>query len=86
MNIWEISRNIIHADGADGDDHTLCGVTSEKEIPDMSEYDRERESELVPYVMKTRQKITCPKCAAIIRHCCTLGRRSIGEVREFDLD
>jgi len=82
MNYLEIKRKIVHADSGDGDDHTLCGVTSENTISDMSEYDRDREDDLLPSMMKTTKKITCSKCADIIRYCCALGKRSIGKVRE----
>ena len=82
MNFCEITRNIIHADSGDGDDHTLCGVTAENQISDMSEYDGKHDTELCPAMLKTRQKITCPKCASIIEYCCKLGRRSIGKVCE----
>ena len=81
MNYLEIKRKIVHADSGSGDDHTLCGVTSEKIISDMSEYDRDREDDLLPYMMETTKKITCPRCADIIRYCCALGKRSIGKVR-----
>lgn len=83
MNLLEVSRNIVHADGGDGDDHTLCGVTAENQISDMSEYEGEHDTELCPVMLKTRQKITCPECAAIIRYCCALGTKSLGKVREF---
>ena len=82
MNYLEITPNIVHVDGANGDDHTLCGMTTEKLIADMSEYDRDSEDDVLPYMMETSKKITCPKCAAIIRYCCALGKKSLGEVRE----
>lgn len=84
MNYLEITPNIVHTNGADGNDYTLCGLTSEKLISEMSEYDRDREDDLLPYMMETTKKITCPKCAEIIRYCCALGKRSIGKVREAE--
>lgn len=80
MNLLEIREDIVHADGGNGDDHTLCGVTSERVLDDISEYTYDvamRESELVPCMVYTERKIDCPTCATIIRHCCKLGLRSI---------
>ena len=84
MNFLEITPNIVHVDCESGDDRTLCGMTTEKLITDMSEYDRDREDDLLPYMMETTKKITCPKCAAIIRYCCALGKKSLGKVREAE--
>ena len=64
-----------------GDDFTLCGVTTEtacNEIP--FDYDRDNdEFSFTPLMVYTAEKITCPICAAIIKHCCKLGLRSIGK-------
>ena len=80
MNLLEISKGIVHADGYGGDDHTLCGVTTEKTLESMEEYTAEvfaRETETEPYLVKTKDKIDCETCAAIIRYCCKLGMKSI---------
>ena len=79
MNYLELSKGIVHADGAI-DDHTLCGVTVENPISSADEVTEEmyaNESELVPYMVPTSAKITCDQCAMIIRHCCKLGTRAI---------
>lgn len=82
-NLEELRDGIIHADCADGNDYTLCGVSADNIIPkeDYRLY-RNGETECEPYMAKTSRKITCPKCAAIIRHCIKLGLRSIGDVKE----
>lgn len=86
MNILEIYRGVVHADGASGDDHTLCGVTSERVLNDISDYTYDvamnENAELVPCMVYTTRKIDCPECAAIIRHCCKLGLRSIKRKKE----
>ena len=80
MNLLEINRDLVHADGAGGDDHTLCGITAERVLDALSDYTYDvamSESELVPCMVYTERKIDCPECAAIIRHCCMLGLRAI---------
>ena len=37
-NYLECRNGLIHADGGSGDDHTLCGLTSENTIPSISDY------------------------------------------------
>lgn len=82
MNLLELRNGIVHADGADGTDYTLCGFTAENTVDSRAEYCPEAESETEPYMMPTRLKVTCPKCAMIIRYCVSLGTRAIGKVRE----
>lgn len=78
MNLLEINRGIVHADGHGGDDHTLCGVTAEKVLDDIADYDSDGEDiEMAPCMKYTNRKIDCPECAAIIRHCCRIGTRAI---------
>ena len=81
MNFLEIREDIVHADEAMGNDYTLCGVTTEGALQSMDEYDPEDETETEPQMLKTTKKVTCPKCAMIIRYCCKLGVRSIGKVK-----
>ena len=83
-NYLEHATGIVHADSAGGDDHTLCGVAIENDITGekYTEYKDSEDKELAPCVSKTTRKVTCPKCAAIIRHCCSLGVESIGKVRD----
>lgn len=82
MNLLEISRGIVHADGQGGDDHTLCGVSAANILDDITAYEPNREDiELWPCMMYTNRKIDCPDCAAIIRHCCRLGLRSLKRQR-----
>ena len=80
MNLLEISKGIVHADGPDGNDYTLCGVTAERARKSMDEYTADvfaSETETEPCMVKTKDKIDCETCAAIIRYCCKLGIRSI---------
>jgi len=81
MNFLEIRQGIVHADEAMGNDYTLCGVTTERTLRGMDEYDPEDETETEPMMLKTIKKVTCPKCAMIIRHCCKLGVQSIGKIK-----
>lgn len=80
-NLLEVRNGLVHADGVEGMDYTLCCLTAETacdEIP--SDYDRdEDEFSIVPLVVWTEKKITCPKCIATIKHCLKLGLKSIGE-------
>lgn len=86
-NLLEVRNGLVHADCAGGDDHTLCGLTAETacdEIP--SDYDRdEDEFSIVPLVVWTKKKITCPHCIMTIRHCCKLGLKSIDkEAKDYE--
>lgn len=82
MNLLEISRGIVHADGHSGDDHTLCGVTAANILDDITAYEPDKEDIVMsPCMMYTNRKIDCPECAAIIRHCCRLGLRSLKRQR-----
>ena len=81
-NLFEFQTGRVHADGYDGIDYTLCGVTAENIIHSRAEYCPEDETETEPYMMPTERKITCPKCAAIIRYCVKLGTRAIGRVEK----
>lgn len=79
MNYLELSKGIVHADGAI-DDHTLCGVTTENLLSSADEVTAQvlaNESELVPYMALTDEKIRCDYCAMIIRHCCKLSTRAL---------
>ena len=78
-NLLEIRRGIVHADSGDGLDYTLCGVTAERLISDMSEYDKDDETPYEPLMIRTDRKIDCPKCAATILYCCSLGKKSISK-------
>ena len=81
INFLEHRTGLVHADSGDGTDYTLCGVTAEKDITGRRYADfRDTEDEIVPCMSKTARKITCPKCAAIIRYCCSLGVSSLGKV------
>ena len=80
MNLLELCRGIVHADGADGNDYTLCGVTAENVLQSSEEYTAEvfaAETETEPCMVYTDKKIDCPECACIIRYCCKLGIRAI---------
>lgn len=68
-NLLEISKGIVHADGCDGNDYTLCGLTAENILSSIKEYDPENESEIVPSLLKSNKKINCASCMAIIRYC-----------------
>lgn len=81
-NYLECAQGIVHADSGDGQDHTLCGLTAERILDSEADYAPEEDSELVPALVETNKKITCPKCAAIIRWCCHLGTKSIGKVKD----
>ena len=84
MNYLELSKGTIHAEGAI-DDHTLCGVTAENMLSRIDEFTAEmyaNESELAPYMAPTSEKITCDRCAMIIRHCCKLGTKAISRRRK----
>lgn len=79
-NLLELRNRIVHADSADGIDYTLCGISASDILNDKEEYTADlslNETETEPYLCRTSQKISCPKCAAIIRFCCKLGTRSI---------
>lgn len=80
MNLLELKNGLVHADGFDGIDYTLCGVTAENTIHSRAEYHPEDETETEPFMMRTDRKITCPECAAIIRYCVSLGTRAIGRI------
>lgn len=84
INYLEHATGLVHADSEGGDDHTLCGVTTERDITGekYADYKDSEDKECAPCVSKTTRKITCPKCADIIRHCCSLGVESIGNVRD----
>lgn len=82
MNLLEFRNGLVHADASDGLDYTLCGTSAEKIIHSRAEYYPEDETETEPYMMWTDRKITCPKCAMIIRYCVALGTRAIGRVKE----
>lgn len=77
MNLLELRNNVVHADCSDGNDYTLCGVSASNVIGNKEEYDEVNETETEPYMISTDKKITCDKCATIIRYCCRLGTRSI---------
>lgn len=79
MNYLEIREGIVHADGGTGDDHTLCGVTSERLLESIDDYadEADRETDTEPCMVATDRKINCPDCARIIRYCCRLGTKSI---------
>ena len=80
MNLVEIGRGIVHADGCNGLDYTLCGVSAENMLNTPGEYGYEEclnETETEPYMMRTNAKISCEQCAAIIRYCCKLGVRAL---------
>ena len=80
MNLEEIRNGVVHADGATGNDYTLCGITTEHELESRDEYTAEmfmEETEAEPYLVRTKEKVDCETCAAIIRHCCKLGTRVI---------
>ena len=79
MNLEELRNGLVHADSGDGIDYTLCGITAEN-IVRRRDYGAERETEAEPCMAWTRSKITCPRCAAIIRYSVGLGLKSIGEV------
>lgn len=81
MNLLELRNGIVHADSAEGIDYTLCGLDAEIIVNSRAEYHPEDETETEPYMMPTRLKVTCPRCAAIIRYCCKLGVRAIGKVK-----
>ena len=85
-NYLECRNGLIHADGGSGDDHTLCGLSTENTIPSISDYAPEDETEILPQLVSTDKKVTCSQCAAIIRWCCHLGTKSIGKVKEFNND
>lgn len=76
-NYKELRTGFIHAPGAGGDDHTLCGV-------DNTAVGRpiEEDSEIVPVMELTKEKITCPTCIQVITHCLKIGKRGIGEVAD----
>ena len=79
-NLLEMRNGLVHADAADGNDYTLCGVSASNILNDGEEYSAEmfmEETETEPYMQYTGDKINCPTCAAIIRFCCKLGTRSI---------
>ena len=86
-NYFEHATGIVHADCEGGDDHTLCGVATENDITGEKYADHKdsEDKELAPCVSKTTRKITCPKCADIIRYCCSLGVESIGKVVRDDI-
>lgn len=80
MNLEEIRNGIVHADGAMGNDYTLCGITTENMLKSRDEYTEEKfvkETETEPCIVRTKAKVDCETCAAIIRHCCELGTRVI---------
>lgn len=82
MNLLELRNGIVHADGADGNDYTLCGVTAERVLKSIEEYTEDdflRETETEPCMVYTDRKIDCESCATIIRHCCKLGVRAIAK-------
>ena len=76
-NYYECARDIVHAPCPGGDDHTLCGVTADTILGDVSDFDPDRESDCVVQMVETERKITCPDCAEIIRHCLKLGNKAI---------
>lgn len=82
MNLLELKNGIVHADGPDGHDATLCGLTAEKIVASRKDWHPEDETELVPALMRTNRKVTCWYCANTIRHCIALGAKAIGRVRE----
>lgn len=80
MNLLEIRNGIVHADCADGNDYTLCGVTAERILNSVAEYTPEtsmKETETEPCMVYTNKKIDCETCASIIRYCVNLGTRAI---------
>lgn len=78
----ELRNGLVHADGALDNDYTLCGVTTENALRVGEVYDPDIESEAEPYMLATSEKITCPTCAIIIRHCIRLGMRAIAKGAE----
>jgi hypothetical protein len=75
----ELRNGFVHADGAGGNDYTLCGVTTENTLRGGEVYEPDIESETEPYMRETSERITCPTCAMIILHCIRLGRRAIAK-------
>lgn len=67
MNLLELRNGIVHADHPDGIDYTLCGCDAEIIVNSRAEYHPEDETETEPHMMPTRLKVTCPRCARIIR-------------------
>lgn len=76
-NYYECARDIVHAPCAGGDDHTLCGVTADTILEDVSDFDPDRESDCFVQMVETTEKVTCPDCAEIIRYCLKLGKKAI---------
>ena len=76
-NYYECARDIVHAPCASGQDYTLCGLTAEKIISSKRDFDPDAESDVLPQMVESDKKVTCPDCIAIIRHCLALGKRAI---------
>ena len=83
-NYYECARDIVHAPSAHGNDYSLCGLTVEKIIPSKADYDPDTEDDILPQMVATTEKVTCPDCAEIIRYCCMLGKKSIKKNLEID--
>ena len=81
MNLLELKTGLVHADGPDGIDYTLCGLTAEKIVASRKDWHPEDETELIPALMRTN-RVTCWYCANTIRHCVSLGAKAICRVRE----
>ena len=80
MNLEELRNGVVHADGPMSNDYTLCGITTENMLESRDEYTEEefvKETETEPYIVRTKAKVDCETCAAIIRYCCKLGTRVI---------
>lgn len=76
-NFYECARDIVHAPCSHGNDYSLCGLTVEKVIPSKADYDPDAEDDILPQMVETTEKVTCPDCAEIIRYCLKLGEKAI---------
>lgn len=76
-NFYECAKDIVHAQGAGGQDYTLCGLTADTILDSKKDFDPDNESDVVVQMVETAEKVTCPECAEIIRYCLKLGEKSI---------
>ena len=86
-NFYECAKDIVHAQGAGGQDYTLCGLTADTILDSKKDFDPDNESDVVVQMVETKDKVTCPDCATIIRHCCALGTKSIAKkTKDYNFD
>ena len=67
---YEVEAKLLHCEGVDGNDFTLCGFTLDGDQGEILDWEGGR--------------IDCPQCLAIIRFCQSINGRSLPSTNHQD--